>query len=165
MNWVNGRKVPCSLNLGTRSSSRPGRFTSRGKNPRYPLGRRFGGLQGRSRHGGEEKKKALPLPEIKPRSSNSYPSHYIDRTTVVPLSKVKVKLSLCLTKHHPFFDIGSLWRYVVRFTPRLLYPQGKYPGTHCIGGWVGPRDSLDMVWKRKIPSPPPPRIEPRSSNS
>jgi hypothetical protein len=26
------------------------------------------------------------------------------------------------------------------------------PGTHWIGGWVGPRAGLDMVSKRKIPS-------------
>jgi hypothetical protein len=26
-------------------------------------------------------------------------------------------------------------------------------GTHWIGGWVGPRASLDAVVKRKIPSP------------
>jgi hypothetical protein len=27
------------------------------------------------------------------------------------------------------------------------------PGTHWIGGWVGPRATLDTVVKRKIPSP------------
>jgi hypothetical protein len=27
------------------------------------------------------------------------------------------------------------------------------PGTHWIGGWVGPRAVLDAVMKRKIPSP------------
>jgi hypothetical protein len=27
------------------------------------------------------------------------------------------------------------------------------PGTHWIGGWVGPRAVLDAVVKRKIPSP------------
>jgi hypothetical protein len=27
------------------------------------------------------------------------------------------------------------------------------PGTHWIGGWVGPRAVLDAVAKRKIPSP------------
>jgi hypothetical protein len=26
------------------------------------------------------------------------------------------------------------------------------PGTHWIGGWVGPRASVDVVVKRKIPS-------------
>jgi hypothetical protein len=34
-----------------------------------------------------------------------------------------------------------------RFTPR-----GRTPGTHWIGGWVGPRTVLDAVVKRKIPS-------------
>jgi hypothetical protein len=32
-------------------------------------------------------------------------------------------------------------------------PSGKNPGTHWIGGWVGPRAGLDAVVKRKIPSP------------
>jgi hypothetical protein len=35
-----------------------------------------------------------------------------------------------------------------RFTPRE-----RAPGTHWIGGWVGPRAVLDAVVKRKIPSP------------
>jgi hypothetical protein len=35
-----------------------------------------------------------------------------------------------------------------RFTPRE-----RAPGTHWIGGWVGPRAVLDTVVKRKIPSP------------
>jgi len=29
----------------------------------------------------------------------------------------------------------------------------RAPGTHWIGGWVGPRAFLDAVVKRKIPSP------------
>jgi hypothetical protein len=36
-----------------------------------------------------------------------------------------------------------------RFTPR----ERGVPGTHWIGGWVGPRAVLDAVVKRKIPSP------------
>jgi hypothetical protein len=35
-----------------------------------------------------------------------------------------------------------------RFTARE-----RAPGTHWIGGWVGPRAVLDAVMKRKIPSP------------
>jgi hypothetical protein len=35
-----------------------------------------------------------------------------------------------------------------RFTPRE-----RAPGTHWIGGWVGPRAVLDAVVKRKIPIP------------
>jgi len=30
------------------------------------------------------------------------------------------------------------WRWVVEATPRPLYPQGKGPDIHCIGGWVAP---------------------------
>jgi hypothetical protein len=30
---------------------------------------------------------------------------------------------------------------------------GIAPGTHWIGGWVGPRAILDMVVEKKIPSP------------
>jgi hypothetical protein len=29
----------------------------------------------------------------------------------------------------------------------------RAPGTHWLGGWVGPRAVLDAVVKRKIPSP------------
>jgi hypothetical protein len=54
---------------------------------------------------------------------------------------IKVKLSLCfLTEHHALkaywgsggitphiLNLGTKWRWVVNFTPRLLYPQGKRP--------------------------------------
>jgi hypothetical protein len=62
----------------------------------------------------------------------------------------KVKLSLCLTKHHGMktywrsggiapriLDLGTRWRWVVSFTPRPLYPQGKspcYPLDRRLGG-------------------------------
>jgi hypothetical protein len=36
---------------------------------------------------------------------------------------------------------------VSKFT---LYPGERAPGTHWIGGWVGPRTGLDAVKKRKI---------------
>jgi len=32
--------------------------------------------------------------------------------------------------------------YVVNDTSQPLYPR-EMPGTHCIGGWVGPRAVLD----------------------
>jgi hypothetical protein len=37
-------------------------------------------------------------------------------------------------------------------TPAALPPRERAPGTHWIGGFVGPRDVLDAVVKRKIPS-------------
>jgi hypothetical protein len=36
-------------------------------------------------------------------------------------------------------DLGTRWRWVVSFTPQPLYPGERFPGTHWIGGWVGPR--------------------------
>jgi hypothetical protein len=50
---------------------------------------------------------------------------------------------------------------MVSFTPQPLYPQGRAPGTHWIGGWVGPRTVLDVMVKRKIPSPCP-ELNPRT---
>jgi hypothetical protein len=34
--------------------------------------------------------------------------------------------------------------------PAALYPRGKDPDTHWIGGWVGPRAGLDAGARRKI---------------
>ena len=34
------------------------------------------------------------------------------------------------------------------YTPVAL-PPGKEPGTHCIGGWVGPRAGLDKCGKSR----------------
>jgi hypothetical protein len=81
--------------------------------------------------------------------------------------RVKVKLSLCFnwaplhegvlgewsySSTHSLTSAldGSEWwaSYTGRFTPRV-----KAPGTHWIGGWVGPRAVLDTVVKRKISSP------------
>jgi hypothetical protein len=70
--------------------------------------------------------------------------------------KGKKVRSLCLTKHHAMktywanggtapciLDLSTRWRWVVSFTPQLLYLQG----------WVCPRVILDTVVERKIPSP------------
>jgi hypothetical protein len=64
--------------------------------------------------------------------------------------KVKVKLSLWLTKNHAMkmywrsggiaphiLDLGTRWGWVVSFKPQLLYPQGKspwYPLDRRLGG-------------------------------
>jgi hypothetical protein len=45
-------------------------------------------------------------------------------------------------------DPGSSWGWVISTTPRPLYPR-KRPGTHCIGGWVGPRAGLDVCEKSR----------------
>jgi hypothetical protein len=45
---------------------------------------------------------------------------------------------------------GGGWRRVVSFMPSSFTPKERAPGTHWIGGWVGPRTSLDDVEGRKI---------------
>jgi hypothetical protein len=40
-----------------------------------------------------------------------------------------------------------------RHAPAAFTPSERSPGTYWIGGWVGPRTILDVVVKRKIPSP------------
>jgi hypothetical protein len=42
-----------------------------------------------------------------------------------------------------------------RHASAALYPRGKDPGTHWIGGWVGPRAGLDAEARRKILRPCP----------
>jgi hypothetical protein len=37
--------------------------------------------------------------------------------------------------------------------PGPFIPREKAPGTHWIGGWVGPGAGLDAVMNGKIPSP------------
>jgi hypothetical protein len=37
-----------------------------------------------------------------------------------------------------------------RHAPAALYRRGKNPGTHWIGGWVGPIAGLDAGARRKI---------------
>jgi hypothetical protein len=83
----------------------------------------------------------------------------IPHRTAPVLVKVKVKLSLCFNWAQRHEDVLGEWRYSSthfltsaldrgewsasrhgRFTPR----KGA-PGTHWIGGWVGPRAVLDSV--------------------
>jgi hypothetical protein len=57
-------------------------------------------------------------------------------------------------------DLGTSWRWVISFTPLLLYPRGKSPGTHWIGGCVDPRVGLDAVEKRRFLILPGPELRP-----
>jgi hypothetical protein len=47
-------------------------------------------------------------------------------------------------------DPGTSWGWVLSLMPWLIYPWRKSPGTHWIGGWVGPRASLDDMENRKF---------------
>jgi hypothetical protein len=43
-----------------------------------------------------------------------------------------------------------MWVSGQRHAPAALYRRGKTPGTHCTGGWVGPRAGLDTEDRGKI---------------
>jgi hypothetical protein len=45
-------------------------------------------------------------------------------------------------------DLGTRWRWVVSFTPGRFTPRERAPGTHRLGGCVGPRADVDAVAKR-----------------
>jgi hypothetical protein len=63
-------------------------------------------------------------------------------------------MSLCLIEHIAMKTYGGVevlvcdarWKWGVSFASLLSYPQGeRAPGTHWVGGWVGPRAGLDAV--------------------
>jgi hypothetical protein len=54
---------------------------------------------------------------------------------------------------------------MVSVTPRPRFsPEERIPGTHCTGGWVGPRAGLDTEARGKNPLPLP-GIEPLNARS
>jgi hypothetical protein len=46
-------------------------------------------------------------------------------------------------------DLGTRWRWSAS-RPGRYTPRERVPGTHWIGGWVGPRAILDAVVKRRF---------------
>jgi hypothetical protein len=51
-------------------------------------------------------------------------------------------------------DLGTRWGWVVSVRPRSRFTPGEStPGTHCTGGWVGPRAGLDTEDRGKILCP------------
>jgi hypothetical protein len=81
-------------------------------------------------------------------------------------------LSLCLTKHHAMktywgsgyiaprsLDLGTRWRWVVSFTPRPLYPQGKSPW-HTLDRKLGGPQSRSGRGGEEKNSQPTPGIKP-----
>jgi len=54
---------------------------------------------------------------------------------------------------HSFFDLDTRWMCEWSASrPGRFTPRERAPGIHWTGGWVGPRDVLGAVVKRKIPS-------------
>jgi hypothetical protein len=60
-------------------------------------------------------------------------------------------------------DLGTRWRWVVSFTPRPLYPQGKSP-LYPLDRRLGGPQSLSGRSGEEKNTQPPPGIEPRSSD-
>jgi hypothetical protein len=77
---------------------------------------------------------------------------------LIMMAKVKVKLSLCLTKHHAMKMYWG-WMYSATHSltselegcewsalrPGRFTPKDRAPDTYWIGVWVHPRSGLDAV--------------------
>ena len=80
------------------------------------------------------------------------------RYSVIETVNIKVKFTLeQATKAQKwsrdssiFLNFGARWGWVVNAMPRSLYSRER-PGTHCIGGRVGPRAGLDGCGKSRPP--------------
>jgi hypothetical protein len=59
---------------------------------------------------------------------------------------------------HSFFDLGTRWRWVVSFTPRPLYPQGKSPSYPLDRSLGGPQSRSGRGGEEKNSQPPPGNI-------
>jgi hypothetical protein len=111
---------------------------------------------------------------------NLVPSHFLSmRPHIFPIwffptvwrtkfkNKTNVKLSLCFYWAPPHEGVLGEWRYSFIHSlssaldggewsasrPGRFTPSERAPGTHWIGGWMGPRAVLYAVAKRKIPRP------------
>jgi hypothetical protein len=84
------------------------------------------------------------------RGSNGELPEYVSGTLLLTSFSVRqegVWGSECIAPH--FLDVGSIWRWVVSFTPRPSCQKGEWsPSILWIGGWVGPRSGLDDVEQR-----------------
>jgi hypothetical protein len=82
-----------------------------------------------------------------------------------PLTCMKVRLPLCLTKHYAMKAYGGVDVYIHVFLTSALVGcwsasrPGRFtlgeraPGTHWIGGWMGPRTGLDVQKKTLLTLP------------
>jgi hypothetical protein len=148
--WRSGGIDPCSLDFGTRwrwvVSFTPRPLYPQGKSPWYPLDRRLGGPQSRSGCGDEEKN-SQPPPGIE------FQLLHISHN------------SLFLTKYHALKaywgsggtvphvpDLGTRWRWVVSFTTRPLYRQGKSPWYTLDRRLSGPQSRSEYNGKEKNPT-------------
>jgi hypothetical protein len=104
--------------------------------------------------------------------AGSKPGDVFAHSRNIVVTQGNVQLSLCLTKHHAMktywgnggtapciLDLGTTWRWVVSFTSRPLYPQGKYPW-YPLDRKLGEPQSRSGRGGEEKNSQPPPGIEP-----
>jgi hypothetical protein len=70
----------------------------------------------------------------------------VKKGKVVPLRSIKAHLGERRYSSYPFVNLGTRRGWVVRITPRPRFT----PGTHSVGGRVGPRAGLDAEVRGKI---------------
>jgi len=135
-----------ALEGGEWSASRPGCSLPPGKT-RYPLHRRLGGPQGRSRQ----------VRKISPPTGIRSPAALYLR------EKPGTHCTGSWVGHRAGLDrCGKSCPTEIR-SPAALYPQER-PGTHCTGGWVGSRAGLDTCGKSRLPPGfDPPTVQPVAS--
>ena len=64
---------------------------------------------------------------------------------------------------YSFFNLSAIWVWVANATSRPLYPRER-PGTHFIGGWMGPRVGLEGCGKSQpTPGSDPLTVQPVAS--
>jgi hypothetical protein len=97
-------------------------------------------------------------------SSRCLQPFYVYGVSLSSIYLIKVKLFLCLMKHHAFkvygkwtcssnfLDLGSKWKWVISWHPGRFTPLKETPCTDWIGGWVDHRANLDAVVKHLAPS-------------
>ena len=50
-------------------------------------------------------------------------------------------------------NLGARWRWVINCTLPIALSPGKDPSAHGLGGWVGPRASIEILEERDISCP------------
>ena len=72
--------------------------------------------------------------------------YYLSTATMVARTRLNVSLYVhCL----PCFNLGAMWGVVGQRHARVALLPGKRPGTHYTGGWVGPRNGVDVFGKSR----------------
>jgi hypothetical protein len=111
------------------------------------------------------------------RNTGSAWAYTARQVNLLSMAEVKVKLSLCSTKHHAMKTYWGVEVHHALLTsalgggewsasrPSRFAPGERASGTHWIGGCVGPRAGLHAVEKKKFPAPAGNRtLEPQPSS-